>query len=381
MRLSRSLSRRYHDRVKRFAVVLFVAGLLGGAAVFLLLRPSRDLVEDLASPDPQVVMEAARQIWVDVQEGVDVAPQLVRGLQHESPKVRARCLKTLARLDQAAHADEVVKRLRDPVEDVRIQAAVALRTMRGYSDPEALIAVVQERQELDRIRVDLVYSLATRRETRIIPLLATMAADPTEPVRVRMEAVRALGDLRSVEHAPLVSRLARDSESDPRLRRWSAQALGCIPAPEARRTLLALVSDESLRPSLRAEAALALSHHKDPEDAVLLQGFVGQDGAPMLLRIRSAQGLAVIGRPVEGAPDLIRQALADEHPETRAEAACLARKLREVSVFADLQNAAKVEKDAKAHCAIGDAICHLEKEAKVDPDAGLEPDPDRALLP
>ena len=96
-------------------------------------------------------------------------------------------------------------------------------------------------------------------------------------VELRREAALALGQLRDVESAgPLVKALSSDSEP---VRRAAALALSRIETPEARKALLdALAGDLSVW----RQAAVAISHQHSPE-------------------------------VIEGLPELLSNAEADEH--------------------------------------------------------------------
>lgn len=373
--LPHRLPPRYHEVMKRFSVALFLASVALGSGIFLWTRPPRDLVQELASDDPEVVVAAARQIWLDSVEGVDHGPELAAGLKHESPRIRARCLKTLQRLNLNAYADAVVPLLQDPVESVRIQAAVALRDLRGYRDPAPLLAVFRDRSQADRVRVDVAWSLAERGERTSAPAFAEVAADRSEPGRVRVEAVRSLATLRVADQVPLLSRLVRDEAEEPRLRRAAMLGLGKLPTPESRALALQVLADEKLAPRLRGEAAQALGCHQDPANVPVLESYL----APrhdLLVRLRAAKALCELDAPPQELAALVEEGLASPDAHTRSESACLAVESAEPGVLETVKAALQQEGDAKVKCELQSAVCKMEgraQEVEVDPDAALAP--------
>lgn len=365
-------SSRYHEMMKRFAVALFLVSMLLGAGLFLWTRPPRDLAQELASEDPEVVVAAARQIWLDSVNGIEHGPELAAALGHESPRVRARCLKTLWRLNLNSHADAVVPLLRDPVERVRIQAAVALRDLRGYRDSAPLIETFRDRAQLDRVRVDVAYSLAERGERSAVEHFVQVAGDPEEPVRVRMEAVRGLATMRLREHAPLLMGLVRDEAQHLRLRRTAMESLGRLPTPQTRAFALQALADETLPVRLRAEAAGTLGCQGDPSAVPALQAFLAPPHE-LLVRVRAAQALTELEAPPADVLPLVREGLASEDPAVRSETACLAVHSPQADLLEVVKAAAAREGDSKVKCDLDQAVCRLEGAAEVDPDAALAP--------
>lgn len=394
--------------MNRPVLVLAVAGL--ALAAFLLLPPGarRDRVGDLASHDPEVVVDAAREFYLDSVRGVDVGPELARGLVHASPQVRSRCVKTVARLGLSSYTGQIVDLLDDPDEAVRIQAAVALRTLRAWSSPAPLLRVLQDRRQVDRIRVDLAYALGQRREPRAAPVLERIAMDPAEPVRVRREALEALGVIGSVSRVPLLVRVLQDPDLDPRLRRAAARGLGDLHTPAARAALVwALARPE--RPAggastarrlgwrvglgekggpqacpetvehpgdaevdrIRVDAARSLGCQRTPEEATHLEACAAAAGEPLLLRLTAARSLDDLGAPWTGRTALIQEGLEDEDWEVRSEAASLAASAGDPDLYDALQRASMRETDGRVRCSLDGALARLQAGAQVDPDSAL----------
>lgn len=372
------LPARYHEVVKRLSMALFAVSVLLGAVLFLLMRPQRDLVQELASEDPEIVVAAARQMYVDSVNGVDFGPRLAEGLRHPSARVRARCLRTLARFNLNSQADAVVPLLNDTDESVRIQAAVALRDLRGYRDPQALVAVFRDRGQPDRVRVDVAWSLAERGEKSAVAEFTAVAADDTEPVRVRMEAVRGLATLRVEAQIPLLIGLVLDEGADLRLRRCAMVSLGRLPSPEARELARQVLADGRQPAKLRGDAAQALGCHADPANVPFLTRYLDPPH-DLLVRMRAAHALVYLKAPPPGLAALVGEGLASPDASVRSETACMAAQIADPQILAMVKEAASREKDGKVKCDLDNAVCRLEHVVQVDPDSAL--DPDTALVP
>lgn len=363
---------RYHADVKRLlAVLLGILAVLGGV-LWMAWRPSRDLVEDLASPDPDVVVAAARRVWVDTLAGVDVGPDLARGLKHPSARVRSRCLRTLARLGRSAYVDDVVALLQDPDESVRIQAALALRELRSWKDPAPLIRVLLDERQGERIRVDVAWSLGERRHPAAEEPLARVAADPTQPPRVRQEALEALGALGAVQRVALLRKVLEAPAESRRVRRAAAKGLGQLRVPESRQALEDTLERRGDDELVRAQAARSLGCQREPAEIPRLRAHAEDPAEAVAVRLGAAQALHELGGPVEGLVDLVRRGLEDDNRMVRLEAACLADEVADPALVPALEAAAAREPECGADCIFNDALRKLRKDAAVDPDAALE---------
>ena len=357
--------------MKRLLLVAVVALLVLGVGLRAWRGLARDPIADLASSDPDLVVAAARQLWFDSQRGIDVGPDLARGLKSPQAKVRSRCVRTLARFNRSAYTDEVAALLRDPDEGVRIQAAVALRTLRDWHDPRPLLQDLQDRGQLLRIRVDLAYALGERGEPAAEATLAGLAGDPSEPARLRQEALLALGQLCARTRVPLLLGILEDPTQELRVRLASAQALGHLRTPEALAALRRVAGHPQGPDRLRGQAAESLACC-DGEEA-FLRSLATDPKVPTLVRLSAALGSHRQGDPLPGLADLIQEGLLDPSEHVRSKAACLARVTAEPDVEQALRTALGREQDQRVRCEMEGAWRRLKEASRMDPDTALEP--------
>ncbi len=318
-------------------------------------------------------MAAAQQIWLDARRGVDVGPDLVRGLKHPSVRARSLCISSLVRLNIRAHADDVAALLADPDERVRIHAARALRQLGSWQDPTPLLRGLVDRSQAERLRVDLAWALGERREPSAEEPLARIAADPAEAMLLRQEALQALGRLASEGRIPYLAQILESRERPLELRVAAAKALGQLAAPPARAALRKAASRQREAEVVRAEAASSLGSHGGAEDIPVLKGLAETPDQSLQVRLAAASALTRLQVAPEGVNRLIRQGLRHPSPRIRAEAACLARETGDPEVGEDLRRALAGESSRKVRGELRAALRRLQTDARMDPDSGLAP--------
>ncbi len=357
--------------MRRMGLLLLMAALLAGGGFWLWKRSQRDPILDLASHDPDVVTAASRRLWEDSRDGIDIGPSLVRGMQHPSPRVRSRSVLTLARMQVNSHADEAAALLTDPDEGVRIQAARALGTLRGWSTPAPLLRSIEDRGEKTQIRVEVASALGQRGEPAAEEPLARIATDPSEPLELRQEALVALGGLGAEAQAPLMARILLDPKQPIRLRQAAIHGLEKLRVPEAGSALIDLMGHPEESVPLRAKAARALGYRAQLAEQALLRQHVADSQTPLLVRLAAADALTRLGAPPTGLADLIRQGLRDPSARVRSEAACLAEATRDPDLERDLQSALAQEEHRRVRKSLEAALNRLRKDAEMDPDSAL----------
>jgi len=357
--------------MKRVGLLLLLAALLAGGSLWLWKLSQRDLVMDLASPDPDVVMAASRQLWEDSRDGIDIGPLLMRGLQHPSPRVRSRSVLTLARMQVNSHADQAAALLADPDEGVRIQAARALRTLRGWTNPTPLLQSLEDHRELAQVRVEVASALAKRRESASEEPLARIASDPSEPVELRQEALMALGDMGLEARAPFVVQILRDPKQPLRLRNAAVHSLARLSGPVARSALVDVAKNPRESVSVRASAAASLGCQGQATEQALLRDLVADPQQPLRVRLAAAQSLTHLGMAPTNVATLIREGLQDPSARVRSEAACLAETTRDPDLERDLQHALAREERRHVRQSLRSALNRLRKDAELDPDSAL----------
>ncbi len=351
-----------------------LVGLLLLVAGLWMWRPSpRDPVADLGSPDPEVVMAASQQLWMKAHQGVDVGPDLVRGLAHPAARARSLSISSLVRLDMKNHADDIAALLADRDVAVRIQAAKALRELGGWTNPGPLLRGLQDRSLDERVRVDLAWALGNRRDSSAEGPLARLAADATEPLNLRQEALEALGALAPADRIPFLVRFLDGQEQPLNLRLASARALGRMADPAAGEALRLAASRRQDADLVRAEAAASLANHGREQDRAALRALAEAADQPLVVRLGAAQALVTMGQPPAELTDLVRQGLAHPWPGLRADAACLAGSARIPELSEDLRAAMERETSRRVRGELRAALRSLRVDERMDPDSGLAP--------
>jgi HEAT repeat protein len=266
--------------MKRLGLLLLTAAFLVGGGLWVWQGSERDLVLDLASRDPDVVMAASRRLWEDSREGIDIGPTLLRGMQHPSPRVRSRAVLTLARLQVTSYADEAVALLADPDQGVRIQAARALRTLQGWSTPVPLLRSLEDRAEALQVRMEVASALEKRKEPAAEVALARIATDPSEPLELRQEALEALGGLGAETKAQPMVQILLDPKQPIRLRQAAIAGLARLSGPDARSALILIARSPEQAVSVRAHAAASLGCQGQADEQALLRDLVASPAPP-----------------------------------------------------------------------------------------------------
>jgi len=357
--------------MKRWGLFLLMEAFLAGGGLWYWQSSERDLVLDLASRDPDVVMAASRRLWEDSREGIDIGPTLIRGMQHPSPRVRSRSVLTLARMQVTSCADEAAALLADPDQGVRIQAARALRTLRGWSTPAPLLRSLEDRDETTQIRVEVAGALGQRGEPAAEAPLARIATDPSEPLGLRQEALGALGGLGAETKAPLMTQILLDPTQPIRLRQAAIAGLAKLSGPDARSALIVIAKSPEQAIPVRAHAAASLGCQGQVAEQALLRDLVAAPDQPLLVRLAAAQSLTHLDMAPANLVDLIRQGLRDPSARVRSEAACLAEAARNPDLEGELQSALDREEHRRVRRSLGSALNRLRQDAEMDPDSAL----------
>ncbi len=357
--------------MKRLGWLLLGVALLLGGSLWLWQRSQRDIILDLGSNDPDLVMAASRQLWEDSRDGVEIGPILLRGMKHPSPQVRSRSVLTLARMQVFSHADEAAALLADPDQGVRIQAARALRTLRGWTDPNPLLQRLEDRHELTQIRVEVAGALGKRRESTSEEPLARIASDPSEPLELRQEALMALGSLGAEARTAFMAQILCDPEQPIRLRQAAIHGLAGFSGAEARSALIQVAADPQEPVAVRAKAAASLGCQGREAEQALLRELSADPQQPLLVRLAAAQALSHEGSPPAVLDSLVRLGLQDESARVRMEAACLAEASRNPDLGDLLQEALDREKRRRVRESLESALKRLRQDAEMDPDKAL----------
>ncbi|MBM3461523.1 MAG: hypothetical protein FJX76_05430 [Armatimonadetes bacterium] len=315
------------------------------AALFWPRAPRGDLLEDLGSPWRPTAMEAATRIQA---MGPEAWPVLRRGLSHPSPRVRARSLRFAAVIGEQVDADAIAACLRDPEQDVRIQAAMALKSARGWSDPTPLIETLADKKQPDNLRVDLIEALGKRRTQEATAAVVRILNDHRESVHLRAAAAGTLGCIGGPPEAALLSRTILSRGEPLRVRRSAASALGCRPASPESATLLKVLKDPTQDGRTRSVAITSLGRQGYRPAAPFLTEIAADEKTPLLVRVNAATALGRMGIEVPHA--FAAAALTDRDEHVRRSAADLVAVLRDQDLAGDVDRAMAREADCETRC-------------------------------
>lgn len=345
----------------------------GAALLVALLQPGASPIrpQDIGSEDAGVMQAALQKIWSRSSAGQDVTRDLLQGLESPVPRIRGRCIRLLGHLELNESSDAVASKLRDPDLYVRIQAALALRTLRSYRDPGPLLHTLEDPRELARVRANVAWSLATRREPAADAAFARVAADPTQPEELRLECLRGLGSQGNPGRAGLLTRVLHSEGESRVLRRQAAFSLGRNAAKEAGPALTRLAMDPHREDWLRGDAAFALAYRATPPPAGWYRRLLAGADHPLYLRIRAAESLWILGESPGDVADLVRAGLGAPEADTRHEAAWLADLDEVIEVRDELAAALQVEPDGRARGQMQKTLERLHPLEIGDPDRAL----------
>lgn len=330
--------------------------------------PSATLrVQDMVSPNPEVALSTIRSVSTRAAAGENVLPELVRGLQHPDSRVRARCVRLLGVLNANDHADEVAAALADEDPYVRVQAALALRSLRAYEDPSPLLKALANRDEAERVRVNVARSLAEKRELTARSAFAGVVRNRAEAEPIRVAAVAGLGTLRAERQ--LLLEVAADPREPHQVRRHALIALGNQDAAGFLRGVALSGADEHLR----GDAAVALARSGEPGTRELYDELLQEPRSPLYVRVQSTRGIWLMQEVAPACAPLLREGLESEDPDVRRQSAVLAREADAFGVCDELQAARNRETDPEAQAALDEALGQLAPEglAVADPDRML----------
>jgi AAA family ATP:ADP antiporter len=281
------------------------------------------LVEELSSPDERAVVYA-----IDLLEALNrrnlVTPLL---LQHESPRVRAKALRVMARFGSpiASRWIPTIERMVQD-EDVDVRAA-ALHALAGISHEDTAVLLRRHLDDAEpRVVVTAAIALANSGrpediDAAEIALLRFVSDTREVAVAARKEAATALGRIEHPRFRPLVVPLLNDSDINVvRKAIKSARALGAsdglfVPA------LLSLLGHRALK----AQAREALVGYGE-EIVPLLAYSLADTREQLWIRRHIPVTLASIG--TSGAMDALVAALDDSDGFLRYKAIMAIEKLR-----------------------------------------------------
>ena len=228
------------------------------------------LIEALQDEDPQVRMEAARQLSGFEDERV-VEP-LIELLNDEDASVRRQAASSLCEIPDARALEPLINAMDDEVDFVRISAARALGLLDDQRAVEPLIGLLDE--ENLNLRSAGVVSLGRIGGERAADALVEVLRNRDEELRVRRSAARYLGameDGRAVD--AMIEVLNPPGESTCS---FTVTALVQTGDKRAVEPLMAIMMDEDEFPGIRSRAARAMAEIGDEKAIGALTEFVAK---------------------------------------------------------------------------------------------------------
>src|SRR5437868_6579862 len=162
----------------------------------------------------------------------------VERLQHADPKVRAKALQELRKLNAKDAAPRIAQLLRDPM--VKEDAALALQDLGGPAEVQPLLDAVDTTvgsgsdsatRSTNRTNAKIAEALGNIGDPKAGPTLLRLARANDD--YVRLAAVEALGDVRVKEAVPELSHIVDDPAAPPLLVKKAIVSLGEIGDPAA----------------------------------------------------------------------------------------------------------------------------------------------------
>ena len=184
-------------------------GLVGSAPAFAAVNGPRDFGAELASPEPAVRREAAKDLGA-VREHRYV-PALIQRLRDPDKNVRMYAAYALAEIKDVRAADALLQALHDPEWCVRDHAAWALRELHDPALAEKYAALLTDTAVDVATAAWILRGLGDETALRMV----TMQLQADQPA-TRRRAVRALRELHAGTVAPLLAAL-QDADGSVRL--------------------------------------------------------------------------------------------------------------------------------------------------------------------
>ena len=341
-------------------ILLIVSFLLFAVAMQLMAQTKsatnqeRDsLIKKLRDPDEKVRQQAA---WaLGVHRDRTAVPPLIAALKDTNGEVRASAAGALGDIGDKRAVTPLIVALKDPNDEVRARAADALGSLRDKRAVTPLIAALKDTNGEVRARAaDALGYIGDKRA--VMPLIALLK-DPEKMVRgPAAGALGNLGDRRAV--APLIDTALR--EPDQWVGDRAAEALKELGDKTATSTLIAALKDPD--PSVRARAADALGYIGDKRAVQPLIAAL-KDPNPSV-RASAAGTLGELGDKAAVMP--LIAALKDPNGEVRASAARALGSLRDKAAVQPLI-AALEDPERSVRAAAAGALGSLGDKAAVSP--------------
>ena len=282
----------------------------------------QQLVEDLASPDPAVRADAARQLGHAINvDRVAATGHLVRALTDSDAKVREKAAEAIGHSTTTADAvPALITTLGDPVIGVRRAAAEALGAIGAAAGPAgpALAALIKDADPKVRQAAAVAMGKIGTTSPEVLDALSAALRVKDDPT-LRERAAHALGETHHREGA-LALLLAAMDDPDAAVRREIVHAIGAMPATHAAHMEPALrrVIASEKEPKIKIEALHALVKLGAVGVAGLADGLSDEDG---LVRWWAIIHLRELGGAARAAlPALERVAASDPKESNRASA-------------------------------------------------------------